>query len=257
MKLILTLLLSLLLAVSPSSHAATGLVPLPLTTGDWWPYTSREMPGQGAFTEVVSAALTQAGFAPAYSFFPWKRGEQEVKQGSAFAVFPYIKTAEREKDFYFSDPIMPTTGRFFYLKSRFPKGIDYQDLSDLQAYRISGVLGYWYAKAFAAAHLNVEYVPSDRQSIQKLYLKRTDLAASEERVGWALIDKLYPGRRNDFAVLDKPLNQGSLHLMVSKTYPHAQEILQKFNQALARLRDNGTIDAILRKHDLNRYPPKP
>lgn len=257
MKLILAVLLPLLLAVSPSSHSAAEPALLPLATGDWAPYTTPDLPGQGIFTEVVSAVLTQAGFAPSYYFLPWKRGEQEVKRGEMFAVFPYIKIEEREKDFYFSDPIMPTTGRFFYLKSRFPKSIDYQDLSDLRPYRIGGVLGYWYTTPFAAAHLNVEYVPSDHQSVQKLYLKRIDLAACEELVCWALIDKLYPRHRTDFAVLDKPMNQGSLRLMVSKTYPHAQEILQKFNQALAQLRGNGTIDAILRRHKWNRSAVKP
>lgn len=256
MKLILAVLFPLLLAVSPNSRAAAGLVPVRLVTGDWEPYTSRELQGRGVFTEVVSAVLTQAGFAPSYYFYPWKRAELEAKQGVAFAVFPYIKTAERAKDFYFSDPIIPTTGRFFYLKSRFPKSIDYQDLSDLQPYNISGVLGYWYTDTFAAARLNVDYVPSDRQSIQKLYLKRVDLAACEELVGWALIDKLYPDHRADFAVLDKPLNRGFLRLMVSKTYPQASEILQKFNLALAQLRDNGTIDAIFREHKLDRYVPK-
>lgn len=257
MKLILAVLLTMLVATSTNSHADTGPARLPLVTGEWPPYTSQELPGQGVFTEIVSVALTQAGFAPSYTFFPWKRGALEVKQGGAFAVFPYIKIAEREKDFYFSDPIMPTTGRFFYLKNRFPESIDYRDLNDLRPYRIGGVLGYWYSNTFAAADLNVEYVPSDRQSIQKLYLKRIDLAACEELVGWALIDELFPDRRADFAVLDKPLNRDSLRLMVSKTYPHAWNILQKFNQALARQRENGTIDAILRKHDMTRYAPKP
>ena len=85
---------------------------------------------------------------------------------------------------------------------------------------------------------------------QKLYLGRVDLAASEELVGWALIKKLYPQEVDQFATVDKPLNEDPLRLLVSRTYPSSAELIQKFNAALKVINENGIMQQILIKYGL-------
>jgi len=219
-----------------------------LATGEWAPYTSQDMVGHGVFTEIVKAIFEEIGIEPLYTFYPWKRAEYLVKEGSAFAAFPYFQTDERKKIFYFSAPVMISTGRLFYLKRNFPNGIDYKKLDELASYKISGVLGYWYETPFKEAHLNVEYVVSDEQSIKKLYLDRVELVASEELVGWSLIKHLYPKEASLFGTIDPPLNQDELRLMISKNYPNAIELTKRFNSGLEAIRKNGILSQILAKH---------
>jgi polar amino acid transport system substrate-binding protein len=221
-----------------------------LTTGEWEPYTSEKMEGLGAFTEIVSAVFKEMGQHPKYLFYPWKRGEAETKDGKVFAIFPYIVTDERKKDFDFSDPVMISTGKLFYLPERHKAEIVYDKLEDLQAYTIGGTLGYWYETPFKQAGLQVDYTSSDEQNFQKLYAGRVDLAATEELVGWALIRKLYPQEENRFATVKKPLNKDPLRLMISRQYPGAAELTQRFNAALKAIYAKGIAQKILEKYGI-------
>jgi polar amino acid transport system substrate-binding protein len=206
------------------------------------------MDGQGAFTEIVSAVFKEMGQPVKYQFYPWKRAESEAKAGNIFAAFPYIITAERQKDYLFSDPVLISTGKFFYMPERHPDGIAYTKLDDLLPYQIGGVLGYWYESPFKEARLKVDYATSDEQNIQKLYLGRVDLAATDELVGWQLIKHLYPNEVDKFATVQKPLNEDSLRLLISRTYPNSAELTQHFNAALKVIRDQGVIQKILEKY---------
>jgi polar amino acid transport system substrate-binding protein len=250
---------ALLVSCSPSTAALPTVTPVPaatapiqilLATGEWKPYTSEKMEGLGAFTEIVSAAFEEMGQKPRYVFYPWKRAESETKDGKVFATFPYIMTDERKKDFDFSDPVMISTGKFFYLPERHKSEIVYNQLEDLQAYRVGGTLGYWYETPFKQAGLQVDYTSSDEQNIQKLYLDRVDLIASEELVGWAIIRALYPQEVNRFATVKKPLNEDPLRLMISKQYPGAAELTQRFNAALKAIYAKGIAQKILEKYGL-------
>lgn len=242
------ILLSCLLCSLCDVSAQTSVIPL--ATGEWEPYTSEKMSGFGAFTEVVTAAFKEMGMAPQYKFYPWKRAETMVKHGKVFAVFPYIINEERKKTFEFSDPVVFSTGRFFYLKKNYPKGINYNKFEDLAPYTISGVLGYWYEKSFNDAKLKVEYVASEEQGIKKLFANRVQLVASDELVAWALIKRLYPQEISQFATMDKPMNQDKLRLMISKKFPNADELTKKFNAALESIRKKGILSQILAEHGM-------
>lgn len=221
-----------------------------LATGDWAPYTSETMENYGAFTEIVSAVFKEMGTPVKYVFYPWNRAEEEVKAGRAFAAFPYIQTEERLKEYDFSDPVFVSTGKLFYMPKKQQSEITYDKLQDLLSFRVGGVLGYWYEAPFKEAGLQTEYVSSDELNIQKLYLGRVDLAASEELVGWALIKKLYPQEVDQFATVDKPLNEDPLRLLVSRKYPASAELIQKFNAALKTINENGIMQQILIKYGL-------
>jgi polar amino acid transport system substrate-binding protein len=136
---------------------------------------------------------------------------------------------------------MDSPNVFFYNKKVHPNGIKYANLNELTGYHISGVTGYWYEDLFAKAKLQVEYVTSDEQGMTKLYFNRVDLAATDELVGWALIKKLYPREIAQFAVVEKPFSTTQLHLLVSRKYPHAAEITQKFNATFEKLREKKAL----------------
>jgi polar amino acid transport system substrate-binding protein len=241
-------------APAPSTGAVTPTPPataILLATGEWSPYTSQAMEGNGAFTEIVSTVFQEMGRTPHYLFLPWKRAESETLDGRVFAAFPYMITDARRQDFNFTDPICATTGKFFYIPARHPAGIAYQKLEDLRGYRIGAVLGHWYEDPLREAGLDIGLVVSDEQSFSQLHAGHVDLVPVDELVGWHIVDRLFPGEAQHFATLAKPLNDGSpLHLMVSRTYPDGAALTRQFNLALKTIRDNGTYARIMDHHGL-------
>ena len=235
-----------LLSLSAAAQTRTIVV----GTGEWAPYTSEKLDNYGFFSEIVSAAAKEAGLNLEIKFFPWKRGENMAENGQIFAVFPYIRTADREKVFLFSDPVAPSKGKFFYLKSRLKGDLSWTKPADLKPYTIGGVVGYWYEKEFKAVGLDLDMVFDEETNFTKLKAGRIDLAASEELVGWQLITKLFPNDKNLFTVSKQSVNVSDMMLMVSRTYPDASTILILFNDGLKKLKANGKYAAILKKYHL-------
>jgi polar amino acid transport system substrate-binding protein len=238
---------------APTSPAANSGEVI-LTTGDWPPYVFEQGSDPGPIAAIITAAFKEAGITPKFVFYPWKRAEDEVRQGNAFAAFPYAVTTERQKEFDFSDPMYTVQSKFFYHKKYHPDGIPFEKLEDLRSYRIGGLLGSWYETTFKEAGLQVEYTASMDQSVDKLALGRIDLAVEEENTVWDIIRKKYPNEVDQFATLPKSLEhpglRDDLSLLVSRSYPNSAELLAKFNTGLAAIRANGTYKQILEKYKL-------
>ncbi|MBF0224481.1 MAG: transporter substrate-binding domain-containing protein [Desulfobacterales bacterium] len=237
----------ILVLFGANSFAADKVV---LVTGEWEPYTSEKIENYGFFSEIVTAVFKEIGVEIEYQFLPWKRCELTVKEGKAFATFPYAVSEERKKDFDFTDNVASSTGRFFFMKSKLKKEVVWENFSDLKDYKLGGTLGYWYEKDFKEAGLKVDYASSDTTGMEKLYAGRFELLATEELVGWGLIKKLFPKDIDDFDTLKKPLNVSELHLMVSKIYPNSSEIKEKFNSGLKSIKEKGIYSEILKKYNL-------
>jgi polar amino acid transport system substrate-binding protein len=225
-----------------------------LTTGDWPPYVIENSDDHGPMADIVMAAFKETGVTVKIVFYPWKRAEDEVRQGNAFAAFPYALSPERQKEFDFSDPMYTVKAKFFYNKKYHPDGMPFENLTDLKDYKIGGMLGTWHETTLKEAGLQVEYVSSIDQNIEKLVRGRIDLMVEEENSILQAIRMLYPNEVNQFATLEKPLEQpgviNDLSLMVSRSYPNSTKLLEQFNVGLAAIRANGTYTQILEKYKL-------
>ena len=51
-----------------------------LATGDFAPYTGKDLPHFGVFNEIVTAAFKEINIDVEYKSLPWKRGEKAIKQ---------------------------------------------------------------------------------------------------------------------------------------------------------------------------------
>ncbi|MBF0199889.1 MAG: amino acid ABC transporter substrate-binding protein [Desulfamplus sp.] len=233
------------------SSVCTASDKIVLATGEWPPYTSEKMEGYGFFTEIVSAVFKEAGLEIEYKFYPWLRCEDAIQKGRAFAAFPYMINEDRKAKYDFSDPLANSTGRFFYLKKNIKSDVVWETFEDLKNYKIGGTAGYWYEKAFKDAGIELDLAVSDELGMKKLHGGRFDLLATDELVGWDLIKTLFPTEIDNFAIVSTPLNNDQLRLMVSRTYPDAQAITEKVNQAIKRIKDKGIYSEILKKYNVS------
>lgn len=222
-----------------------------LTTGEWAPYTSKKLSGKGYCSEIISNAFKKVGMDVKFKFLPWKRAEKEVSEGKSFGCYPYLISAERQKEFDFSDDIAFSRGVFFYRKDKLTNKPIWKEISDLKYLRIGGVIGYWYEKEkiFEKAGIKVDYVAKDNLNVKKLDKGRLDLIILDEVQGWDMI-KLTSENAKHFDTLDKPLNESKLHIMVSKKYPNAKAIMDKFNLGLRQFKQQPEYFAILERFGL-------
>ena len=86
--------------------------------------------------------------------------------------------------------------------------------------------------------------------MKRLQAGRVDLVPMDELVGWAMLKNIAPNELADFDTLKKPINVSELHLMISKSYPNANEIREKFNVALKTIKRNGVYSRILKKYNI-------
>ena len=229
----------IIVASAPLSKAEN----LSLATGEWTPFTAKSMDGYGEFTQKVTTVFKEMGIEPSYRFYPWRRCYDAVVNARVWAAFPYSRTAEREKQVWFSAPLSCSRTVFFYYqeKNSAPKDFHFQRIEDLKAYRLGGTAGYFYEEIFQKAGLTVDYVNKEINSIEKLKIGRIDLTPVNERVGWHLIKTHFPDQAQQFKTISRPLDINLLRLIVSKDFPGSKQLLERFNQALKICIENGSI----------------
>ena len=221
---------------------------LTLATGEWTPYSSETLEGYGFITEIITEVLTEMNMTPEYAFHPWTRCYSLVKRGKVWAAFPYSYTEERAEEVLFSETIGESTTKFFYYNKG--QSYPYERLEDLRPYKLAGVKGYFYEQDFQHAGLDVSYTSDELSALKRLAAGRVDLMPMNELVGWALIQKHFPAEAKNFGTLEKAYDTNELKLIVSKDFPNASELLQRFNEALRHVTQSDAYRAIFTKYGL-------
>ncbi|HOJ99864.1 MAG TPA: transporter substrate-binding domain-containing protein [Termitinemataceae bacterium] len=220
---------------------------IPLAIGEWAPYTGKNLPEYGTAARIVSAAFRAVDLVPVYTFLPWNRCEYLVKKGEYFASFPYLLIPEREEDFWFSAPLFISSVKILrYTPNLRTNPFVYDgDPASLKAFRVGTTEGT-NAVIFPLKAAGVVVEPSRTLdlAIKKLAAGRLDLVIEEEATIRDAVRRLFPGKEALFEFLPEPfLAQREYRLMVSKRYPRAQAILERFNEGLRRIKEQ-------RSHDL-------
>ncbi|WP_404425747.1 substrate-binding periplasmic protein [Thalassospira australica] len=233
----------------PPVHAGETLV---IVTNDYPPYARANAP-QSFLPDLFDAIGREMNVHFEFDFKPWKRGEQDVENLEAWGTLPYRRTEERTRKFNFSDALYIEDSPFFAYNAQGAKPeIRYETLADLHSYRLGGIQGYYYQPWFDEAGLNVEYALSEEQNFRMLHMGRIDLFSTARSVGWHVIRRLFPPEEAEkFYTIEKPLLEGAgLYLMTSKDYPNGDELLEHFNAALAKVKQNGTFESLMNRHGL-------
>ncbi|WP_256717725.1 ABC transporter substrate-binding protein [Shewanella sp. UCD-KL12] len=233
-------------------YQGSEIKPVVFVTSAYAPYViNANGVASGMFPDIVASAFREMGQLVRFEFQPWVRGELSVKAGRAFASFPYLKTAAREKDFEFSEPVLYFFPKFFYSTDRFPFGFEWDTLADFKTYRVGGVRGYWYEKKFKQAGIKAHYVTSDKQNIEMLLLQRIDFTLIDELVGWNLIRETATDQITRYAVASKPESHDAFHLMISRDYPDSKLLRLTFNLGLLKIKQNGVYQQILDRYHVS------
>ncbi|WP_157496748.1 substrate-binding periplasmic protein [Hahella ganghwensis] len=241
-----TVILAALFIVFParaveSYIVATGADPNP-------PFSGPELPQGGLITELIQEALARIGAESQVEYIPWNHAYRKADTAQVLGAFPYVKDAERERRFYFSSPLYVTVERFFVAEDA---EIDYSKDSDLQGLILCRPLGYSLESVQHLIEENIVklWAPNDLATcFQLLAAGRVDLVPIGEETGNSIIETSFPSTKL-FKVLRRPIQVNGYHLMVSRDYPDALKILERFDNAVSDMWNEGRIKALYRKHN--------
>ena len=117
-----------------------------ISTGEYPPWTSKDLKYDGFVNHVITESFKREGYIVQYKYYPWKRNYIQAKKGKFHATSYWYYSKEREKNFYYSDPVSIEKIVFFHLKLNPMK--DWGTLNDLKSYRIGATREYTYTKEF-------------------------------------------------------------------------------------------------------------
>lgn len=238
------LLVALILIVFGTAKAApeTPAERLQISTGEFSPWADEQAAHQGFVNRVIRAAFRRQGYTVEFSFWPWKRALVAARNGKVDATSFWYLSDEKQRDFYYSDPISEHRELFFYLKKRnLPP---WEQLADLSALKIGATRGYTYTDHFwqmaGSGQLTVYEANTDELNFKKLLAGRIDVFPAGEVAGWRVLNAMADKPEDTFAVMEKPLANQSGHLLFPRETGRSEQLRKAFNAGLKSLREDGT-----------------
>lgn len=218
-----------------------------ITTGEWPPYTSATMPFYGLASHIVTEAFAEVDVVTDYGFFPWTRAMKLARDGHWDGTSIWFDTHERRERFFYSDPIITATNSFFFLvNSKF----DWEDFQDLKNLRVGGTLEYSYGKEFDMAEeagvFHTQRSRSDEAGLRNLLKSRIDVFPGELIVTYEQIEANFsPQEAALITHHPRPISVQPLYLLLSKSVPENEKMLELFNEGLRRLKERGRYGQIM------------
>lgn len=221
-----------------------------MTSCDWPPYFSENLPNGGFGAEIIHESFKRAGYTVTFKRYPWKRAVETVDKGLCDAFFSAYYSEERNRNYALSASYAESPFYFCTLKN---KNIAYKELRDLTPYRIGVVLGYTNTPEFdAARYLKKDSVSSDLLNIKKLIHGRVDLIVIDKYVAMYHLKNspYFKNSASNIRFLEPPLKIMPVHAAFSKAIPGYEKKVRDFNSGLEAIKSDGTMEKILRKHGI-------
>jgi len=212
-----------------------------LTNGEWAPFMSEKIPHHGLASHIITAAFALQGITVEYGWFPWSRAYSLAEHDKYNGCVGYTRSTEREKIFYFSDPVFELNDVFFHRKDYPFRWENYEDLKGL---RIGITQDYFYGDAFEKAVkrgvFTTDIAHSDELGLRKLLAKRVDAFPLATEIGYAMVRKIFS---KDVVSLitnhSKPIRTSQYSIILNKKNHRNKELTAIFNKGLAQLKKSG------------------
>ncbi len=216
-------------------------------TCNFEPFYGESMKNQGPISEITHKAFQEVGYEVDIKFVPWARALAEAEKGDYDILVGVWHSAEREKWMAFSDAMMENE-LGFYKKKGDP--ITFTDYAALKANgtKIGIVRGYVNPEGFDEAKMNVDEATDDLTNMRKFIGGRTQLVIIDKQIGAYIVKSNMADSIGTIEWLTtlqkKPLMNGIL----KNAKGDWQKRLADFNKGIGIIKQNGTLDKILKEH---------
>lgn len=249
----LTILLTVFLGISTFSWANPA--PIELVTGnDFPPYTDKTLKEGGLFTRIVKKVFEVEGVDFSLEWMSWVGGYERTVQANYNATFPYSDTPDREKYMYYSNPVLESEISFLVRKDEV---LDFSKPELLKKAYVCKGRGYHkedIRELEAGGHIKVYLAPDIDNCISMLASGRVSAVPIDRFVARFQVEKM---RKNghlkdvEFTLIGKVIHSSSLHFIISRKSPRAQEILKIFNRGLKTIKAKGEFDKVVEEYSVD------
>jgi len=229
------------------SASAQTLDTIRLSSGNWQPMLTENGPHHGFVSHIITEAFALGGVEVEYNYFSWAQAYVLAKKGEFDGSAAWWDRPERREDFFFSDPIAPTTVVFFHSKSLM---FNWRTFADLKGLTVGATEGYNYGKEFNEAKetgiINVNISPSDESNLRNLLEGKIDLFPGDLMVTYAQIrDTFSPEESERLTHNPKAIFEEPLFLILSRKVLDNKQMRDRFNEGLTMLKGSGRYDQII------------
>ena len=203
-------------------------------TSDWEPYVDTTAEQGGIIGDMVTSVLASSGYNANVAFDNWAPGLDKVERGTAFGIFPMVKSAEREALFEYSDPLVSYR---YVLFARTDEQIPDAVLrGDLTGIRVGKIDGYDYWPELENSHAEFTSYPSTIAGFAALAKGEVDLLAESDIVGRATLEsEKFSGDASEFRIIegDHPAlsSEDSVYFLIRKS-KISSDVMTRFNASL-------------------------
>lgn len=209
-----------------------------LTTGqDDPPFTDRTRADGGIATRLVLSVFHSMGYEVQLDWLPWRRGYSLTRTGVYQASFPYLKTAERERDFIYSDVIFSDAS---YLWTRAGDSLSADDPAGFKGKTICVPQGFHspllvtLSAEIAQGEVRTERPDTPEKCVQMLAASRVDALSGQE----AEIELPIKAANLTGSIVHgaTPLMKLDFHVIFNK---HSAVLARRFDKALKKMKQEG------------------
>ncbi len=232
----------------PAAAANTSPVVLRLASGEWPPYTGKDLPHQGCDSQVVAEAFALEGIRVEYTFLPWARAFLLSKNGVMDGTVEWAgNDDQRASHFISKDYISAQQWVFFHRANR---SFSWKILDDLSGLTIGLTIGYIYSDIFIEMQRRnprmFAEAASDLLNFRKLLNGRIDLLPLERAVGQYLIrTELNENEQAQLTADSRPLADFHPRVLLSRAVAGNEERMHAFDRGLQRLKKSGRYQEIM------------
>lgn len=240
-----TVAMALTLTVGATAQAADFTI---ATLKGWPPFSGKDLPNKGFSNDVTQTALERMGHSATIKVMPWARALEMTKRGK-FEVLPSVwYSDERAKSLKFTDAI--ASNRIVFIKEK-GDNFEFTGIDSLSGKSVGIVQDYDYSDEFLnAENIERQRANSLKTNVRKLLGGRVDLTLGDELVAKYAINKDMPDRADKVAYTEGALSEKDLHVTFTRKLDNLDRIVANFNDELEAMREDGTYDAILKRHKL-------
>lgn len=204
-------------------------------TSDWQPYVDTTVDQGGAVGEIVVSVLAGSGYNAQVAYDTWNSGLDRVNQGTAFGIFPMVKSESRSEVFEYSDPLVDYSYVLFKRRgTEVPEAVLSGDLSGM---RVGVIDGYDYWPELDESGATFKDYPTTVAGFEALSNDEVDFVAESDIVGNATLKgQKFDGDAHEFDIVrgDNPAlsSTDSVYFLIRKS-KLSGDVMKKFNEALA------------------------
>jgi polar amino acid transport system substrate-binding protein len=222
-----------------------------IVTDPWPPYVYMDN-GKviGLDVEIALSVLSELGIESRIEMMPWKRSLLHVKTRKADAILSAASTAYRRSFLHFPIEPLSSASTVFFMRNN--DEINFQNLKDLEGFKVAAMLGYKYCSELDDTNLllSASRVSSLEQSFNMLTNRHVDLVVGVDLVG------LYKAHEMGISDTTKILKGSRFctvdnHLAFAKK-PGYELIAKRFGEALVRFKQTIAYENILIKYGMSR-----